>query len=87
MPLVCVLAGAQRRPEGSHSDRVFLCPELNPVEHLWEYLREHHLGNFYWNSLDDLENHLVNVLHHLKFHPQSVHSLAGFSWTFLPFLN
>lgn len=37
-------------------------PELNPVEHLWDELREKHFHNRVFNSLDALEDHLVTVI-------------------------
>ena len=37
-------------------------PELNPVEHLWDELREKHFHNRVFDSLDALEDHLVTAL-------------------------
>lgn len=38
-------------------------PELNPVEHLWDYIREQKgFNNHLFDSMDELENHLEQVL-------------------------
>jgi transposase len=34
-------------------------PELNPVEHLWDEIREKFFHNKAFNSLDALEDHLA----------------------------
>lgn len=38
-------------------------PELNPVEHLWDELREKAFWNRVFDSLDALENHKVSLVH------------------------
>ena len=37
-------------------------PELNPVEHLWDELREEYFHNRVFDSLDALKDHLVSSL-------------------------
>ena len=37
-------------------------PELNPVEQLWEYIRENYFKNAYWLSMETLEEALAAVL-------------------------
>jgi transposase len=37
-------------------------PELNPVEHIWDDLREKAFHNLVFDSLDALENHLEAAL-------------------------
>jgi hypothetical protein len=37
-------------------------PELNPVEHIWDEIREKYFLNRVFESLDTLEDHLVVVL-------------------------
>lgn len=58
-------------------------PELNPVEHLWEYLREQKLGNFYWKSLDHLEDRLVTIFQEIAHEQNIVQSFSHFHWMFL----
>jgi transposase len=33
------------------------CPELNPVENIWQYMRDNWLSNRVFNSYDDILNH------------------------------
>ena len=42
-------------------------PELNPVEHIWDDLREKLFHNRVFESLDALENHLEVALHEMEF--------------------
>lgn len=55
-------------------------PELNPVEHLWEHLREKYFRNGYWLSIDKLENDLMNALVEVSKSKETIKSLAGFHW-------
>lgn len=55
-------------------------PELNPVEHLWDYLRENHFANRALNSLDEVEKLLCQSLHQLIFSPDLVRSMTAFNW-------
>lgn len=55
-------------------------PELNPVEHLWEDLREKWFANVMFDSLDAVEDRLVEALAALEGDPARVASLAGFDW-------
>jgi len=55
-------------------------PELNPVEHLWDEIREKAFGNLAFNTLDALESHLEAALQTLEQdHPQ-VKSIVGWTW-------
>lgn len=58
-------------------------PELNPAEHLWRYLREQHIRNSFWTTLDELIEKLVAVLHDLVTPNETVRSLTQFHWTIL----
>lgn len=55
-------------------------PELNPVEHLWEHIRENYLRNFFWTSMDKLENKLESILQKIANFSESIQSLVGFHW-------
>lgn len=55
-------------------------PELNPVEHLWDHLRENYIGNQTFSSLDAVVDQLSTGLHHLHTHPQLVQSMTNFAW-------
>lgn len=55
-------------------------PELNPVEQLWKYLREHWTCNSSVNSLNNLEDMVVEGLTHLIKNPEIVKSFSNYSW-------
>ena len=55
-------------------------PELNPVEHIWEYLRENAFKNFSLNSLDEVVDILSDGLNFLFQQPEIVRSMTNFDW-------
>ena len=55
-------------------------PELNPVEHLWDELREKHFHNRVFDSLDALEEHLMHSLHAFEHHTQRIASITKWPW-------
>ena len=55
-------------------------PELNPVEHLWEELRENYLPNKAFKSLDAVEQALCHGLQDLHDHPSRVSSMTNFPY-------
>jgi len=55
-------------------------PELNPVEHLWDELREKSFHNRVFDSLDALEDHLEHALRDLENDPARVYSITAWSW-------
>ena len=55
-------------------------PELNPVEHVWDDLREKHFHNRTFDSLDALEEHLVAALQRYEADPTRVHSITAWEW-------
>ena len=55
-------------------------PELNPVEHLWKHLRTTFTHNWFWSSLDKLEDRLCEVLFQLSKNPQTIKSFSLFDW-------
>jgi len=55
-------------------------PQLNPVEHLWDEVREKWFANRVFTSMDALEEQLVAALTILEADPQRVASLTGFEW-------
>jgi transposase len=56
-------------------------PELNPVEHLWDYIREQKgFNNYTFASMDELENHLEEVLKNLNHEKNYIKSLCTFNW-------
>ena len=61
-------------PQPSHS------PELNPVEHIWEDLREKAMPNKAFKSLDQVEEALCRRLRELESDPQKVRSMTNFPY-------
>lgn len=55
-------------------------PQLNPVEHIWEEIREKWFANEVFNSLDAVEDRLVEALVDLENDRNSVASITGFDW-------
>lgn len=61
----------------------FICqpaysPELNPVEHLWDYLRENYFGNRAFDSLATVIDAAIDGLQYLAEHNDIVRSMTNF---------
>jgi transposase-like protein len=55
-------------------------PQLNPVEHVWDEVREKCFSNRVFASLAAVEEQLVEALLALETDPVRVASLTGFPW-------
>lgn len=55
-------------------------PELNPVEHVWDELREKHFYNLTFSSLDALEDHLETALHDAENQHDRYKSIVHWPW-------
>jgi transposase len=55
-------------------------PELNPMEHVWEEIREKWFPNRVFNSLEAVEDRLVQAVRYLESQRQLVASITGFDW-------
>ena len=55
-------------------------PELNPVENIWEELREKYFHNRVFSSLDAVEDQLLHGLIHLESNPKITQSIASWPW-------
>ena len=55
-------------------------PELNPVENIWDELREKNFHNKVFADIDALETQLLYGLKHLEDHPQITKSIAQWPW-------
>ena len=53
-------------------------PELNPVEHVWEEVREKHLANLALASLDEVIDKVCDGLNRLEADPQRLRSMTYF---------
>jgi len=55
-------------------------PQLNPVEHIWDEIREKWFANEVFNSLDAVEDRLVEALLALENDQELVASTTGCDW-------
>jgi transposase len=55
-------------------------PQLNPVEHLWDEIREKWFPNKVFRTLDAVEDTLVEALVELENAPTRLRALTGFDW-------
>ena len=55
-------------------------PQCNPVEHLWEEIREKWFPNRVFRDLDAVENVWVEALADLESDPKRIQHLTGFDW-------
>lgn len=55
-------------------------PQCNPVEHLWDEIREKWFENKVFNSLEAVEDILVEALATLENDKKKVLGLTGFEW-------
>lgn len=55
-------------------------PELNPVEHIWDHLRENYLGNRTFACLEAVVKQLCVGLRNLHQQPHLVQSMTSFGW-------
>jgi len=55
-------------------------PELNPVEHIWDHVRENHFGNDVFPSLEAVEQRLCIGLRDCIERPDLMQSMTFFPW-------
>jgi transposase len=55
-------------------------PQLNPVEHVWDEVREKWFANRVFDSLSAVEEQLMTALKTLEEDSPRVASLTGFEW-------
>jgi len=55
-------------------------PELNPVEHLWDELREKHFHNRVFASLGALEQHLFETVRAFELDSERIRSICAWPW-------
>ena len=60
-------------------------PELNPTEHIWDYIREQKkFNNHTFPSLDAVEKQLSKSLKEINSELETLKSMCGFSWIVNP---
>lgn len=55
-------------------------PELNPAEHVWEYVRKNDMRNLVFTDLDKIMDAVETSLHRLHETPGVLHSMIVFPW-------
>lgn len=55
-------------------------PQLNPSENIWDEMREKWFGNQIFDSMDDVENRLIEAIRALEESKDIIKSIAGFPW-------
>ena len=55
-------------------------PELNPAEHVWEYIRENDMRNRIFDNLDEVMDVVAGSLHRLHQAPDTLRSMTAFPW-------
>ena len=56
------------------------CPELNPVENVWQYLRENWLSNRIFRSQGDILDHCCHAWNRLTAQPWTIMSIGLRAW-------
>jgi transposase len=62
-------------------------PALNPVEHLWDDLREKAFHNVVFDSIDALEDHLEEALRNLENDQARIYSIVAWPWIINALMN
>ena len=55
-------------------------PELNPAEHVWDYIRENDMVNLVFPDLDKVMDAVETSLHRLHESPETLRSMVAFPW-------
>ena len=56
-------------------------PKLNPVEHIWDYIREQKkFNNYTFDSLNSVEIQLTQALKGLHQEKEEMKSMCNFKW-------
>jgi hypothetical protein len=56
------------------------CPELNPVENIWQFMRDNWLSNRVFKSYDDLVDHCCEAWNRLVDQPWRIMSIGLCQW-------
>ena len=56
------------------------CPELNPVENVWQYLRDNWLSNRIFRSYQDILDHCCHAWNSLTDRPWTIMSIGLREW-------
>ena len=56
------------------------CPELNPVENIWQYMRDNWLSNLIFKSYDDIVSQCCAAWNKLVQQPSTITSIGMREW-------
>jgi transposase len=56
------------------------CPELNPVENIWQYMRQNWLSNRIFQSYDDIVGHCCHAWNTLTNRPWAIMTIGRRQW-------
>ena len=56
------------------------CPELNPVENIWQFMRDNWLSNRIFESHDEILDHCCDAWNKLIAQPGRIASIGGCKW-------
>ena len=56
------------------------CPELNPIEQIWDFLRENFLSNRIFNSWDTLVEAICQAWNRLRELPEKITEISTREW-------
>lgn len=56
------------------------CPELNPVENVWQFMRDNWLSNRIFSSYDDILDHCCEAWNRLIDRPAQIRSIGMRKW-------
>jgi transposase len=56
------------------------CPELNPVENIWQYMRQNWLSNRVFDDYDDIVGHCCEAWNKLTDQPWTIISIGLRAW-------
>src|SRR3546814_2896072 len=59
-----------------------MCPELNPVENVWQFMRDNWLSNRIFQSYDDIVDHCCFAWNKLVEQPWRIMSLGLRQWAY-----
>ncbi len=56
------------------------CPELNPVENIWQFMRDNWLSNRVFESYDEIVDHCCDAWNKLIKLPSRIMSIGNRQW-------
>lgn len=56
------------------------CPELNPVENIWQFMRDNWLSNRVFQSYEDILDHCCDAWNKLVAKPAQIKSIGMRQW-------